>query len=66
MVVDANIAARRYQEGVDAIGGAGAYYQCGTRKGAGFLAVAECMEGLKVAKGTTADWARRYAERARG
>lgn len=66
MVTDAAVAGRRYQEGVDGIGGAPAYYNCGQRKGQGFLAVAECMEGLKAAAGTTADWARRYMARARG
>jgi len=65
MVVDANTAARRYAEGVDGVGGAGAYYTCGQRKNQGFLAVAECLEGLKRAAGTTQDWAARYAARAR-
>jgi len=60
MVMSPDAAARKYQIGVDAVGGATAYINCGQAKDRGFLAVAECMQGLKRAAATTAGWAAKY------
>jgi len=64
MVVSAETAAKHYREGIDAIGGAATYVECGKRKDAGFLAVAACLEGKRVEKLTTDEMVRRYKEAA--
>ena len=64
MVLSADDAAKRYREGVEAIGGAATYIECGRRKGAGFLAVAACLESKRVEKLTTDEMVRRYKEAA--
>jgi len=60
MVMGPDEAARRYEDGVNRVGGAGAFYACGDKKTGGFLQVSACLHDLKKAKGTTAEWASRY------
>jgi len=64
MVVSAETAAKHYREGIDAIGGAATYVECGRRKDGGFLAVAKCLEDKRVEKLTTDEMVRRYKEAA--
>ena len=53
MVKTADQAAKRYRIGIEGFGGASQYITCGKKKGAGFLAVAECLEDAKAVKLTT-------------
>jgi len=64
MVVSAEVAGKHYREGVEAIGGASTYIECGRKKGEGFLAVAKCLEDKRVEKLTTDEMVRRYKEAA--
>jgi len=60
MVLSKEKAAEAYKKGVEAVGGASAYFECGAKKETGVKAVAECMHGLKK-KLTAADWAAKWA-----
>ena len=64
MVVSADTAAKHYKEGIEAIGGASTYIECGKKKGEGFLSVAKCLEDKRVEKLTTDEMVRRYKEAA--
>jgi len=64
MVLTADEAAKHYREGIEAIGGAATYVECGRKKGSGFLAVAKCLEDKRVEKLTTDEMVRRYKEAA--
>lgn len=51
--IDEEWVAKRYEEGIERIGGAKTYIECGEKKSEGFLAVAECLhEAKKVALDT--------------
>jgi len=62
--ISAGKAARRYRRGIEAIGGASTYKQCGRRKNQGFLAVASCLESAKEEKLTTDLMVRHYRQSA--
>lgn len=64
MVVSKDVAGRHYREGIDGIGGASTYIECGKKKGEGFLAVAKCLEDKRVEKLTTDTMVARYIEAA--
>lgn len=64
MVLSADDAGKHYRAGIEAIGGAATYIECGKKKGAGFLAVAKCLEDKRVEKLTTDEMVRRYKEAA--
>lgn len=53
-------AGARYRKGIEKIGGAAAYIECGGKKGGGFLAVAKCLHDKKVEKLTTDGMVERY------
>jgi len=62
----AKAASKAYKEGVDAVGGADAYYSCGAKVTTGGVkAVADCMKGLKK-KLTSSDWQSKYESAYRG
>lgn len=64
-MVDADYAAKKYEEGIKAFGGAEVYIRCGKEKDKGFLAVAECLHEAKEAKLTTDYMVRKYKAAAR-
>ncbi len=64
-VRSASQAAANYRSGVEAIGGAAKYYECGGRKGSGFLAVAACLNAAKQTAGLD-KWITRYTQAAGG
>lgn len=66
MVKTADEAARRYELGLNAFGGADTYIKCGQRKNAGFLAVAKCLEDAKKVSLTTANMVTKYKAAAGG
>lgn len=57
LTIDVERAVRKYQAGVDAIGGSQAYYNCGDA--GGWADVAECLHQLKRGM-TSGDWAGKY------
>lgn len=66
MVKTADQAAERYRLGIQTFGGAEQYVACGQRKGAGFLAVAACLEGAKKSRLTTDNMVTKYRAAAGG
>ena len=62
--ISAGKTARRYRRGIEGIGGASTYKQCGRRKNQGFLAVASCLESAKEEKLTTDLMVRHYRQSA--
>ena len=63
-MLTADEAAANYRKGIETIGGAATYIECGGKKGAGFLAVAKCLHDKKVEKLTTDSMVERYKKAA--
>lgn len=64
MVLSETEAAERYRSGIEAFGGASQYVACGKKRGAGFLAVAKCLEDAKAERLTTESMVERYRKAA--
>ena len=63
--IDEDWAAKRYEEGIERIGGAETYVKCGEEKSKGFLAVAECLHEAKSTALSTKTMVDRYKAAAR-
>ena len=63
--IDEEWAAKRYEEGIERIGGAATYIECGEKKDKGFLAVAECLHEAKATALNTKTMVDRYKAAAR-
>ena len=66
MVVSRDIAAEKYRRGIDRIGGADKYYECGKKAETGpAIEVAKCLQAAKRAK-TTEDFVSAWVSRMYG
>jgi len=66
MVVSRDIAEKNYREGIERIGGAAKYYECGKKAETGpAIEVAKCLQAAKKAK-TTEDFVRAWVSRVYG
>ena len=66
MVVSRDIAEAKYKSGIERIGGASKYYECGKKAETGpAIEVAKCLQAAKRAK-TTEDFVRAWATRMYG
>ena len=65
-VASAEIAVENYKRGIESIGGASKYYECGAKAKTGpAIEVAKCLKEAK-ARRTTKDWASKWAKRMYG
>jgi len=63
VVVSEDIAVEKYRSGIERIGGAAKYYECGEKAERGpAIEVAKCLQAAKKAK-TTEDFVSAWAER---
>jgi len=66
MVVSREIAEKKYREGIERIGGAEKYYECGRKAETGpAIEVAKCLAAAKRAK-TTEDFVKAWVSRMYG
>jgi len=66
MVVSREIGEKNYREGIERIGGASKYYECGKKAETGpAIEVAKCLQAAKRAK-TTEDFVRAWVSRMYG
>jgi len=66
MVVSRDIAAGKYKSGIERIGGASKYYECGKKAESGpAIEVAKCLQAAKRAK-TTEDFVSAWVTRMYG
>jgi len=66
MVKTKDVAKKNYLNGIKAIGGAAAYYECGKKAETGpAIAVAECLQAKRKAI-TEEKWADKWADRMYG
>jgi len=66
MVVSRDIAEKKYREGIERIGGAKTYYECGKKAETGpAIEVAKCLQAAKRAK-STEDFVKAWVSRMYG